>query len=305
MATNQGFKSFVPDRQRVHPKFLYYWLRKNRPYLESIGNGATFKEVSKAIISRIEVALPSLPEQRRIAAILDKADELRAKRRATLTKLDTLIRSIFLDMFGDPSMNPRGWPLSALGTLLRDVTNGMTRRRAESDAGQSIVLRLRDIREGWIDYSDVNRITLTSDEAQKYKVSVGDLLFIRVNGNPDYVGRCAFFSGYPENVYFNDHVMRVRADDTAVNGIFLAFLLNSAHGKREIAKHRKTSAGQHTINQDGLSQIRLPHPPLHLQQDFANVIAAIGGWKYKHEVSLLASDRLFASIQQRAFSGEL
>jgi len=85
MATNQGFKSFVPNRERVHAKFLYHWLRRNRPYLESLGNGATFKEVSKAVVARIEIPLPTLAEQRRIAEILDKADALRAKRRAALT----------------------------------------------------------------------------------------------------------------------------------------------------------------------------------------------------------------------------
>ena len=102
MATNQGFKSLVPDRSQVEPKFLYWWLRRNRPLLESLGNGATFKEISKKITAAVPIELPSLEEQRRIAAVLDAADELRAKRRLAVVKLDTLTQAIFIDMFGDP-----------------------------------------------------------------------------------------------------------------------------------------------------------------------------------------------------------
>ena len=111
MATNQGFKSFVPNAERLDPKFLFHWLRANRPYLESLGVGATFKEVSKAVVARLTIPLPPLAEQRRIAAILDAADALRQKRRQALRLLDQLTQAIFVEMFGDPAMNPHGWKL--------------------------------------------------------------------------------------------------------------------------------------------------------------------------------------------------
>ncbi len=304
---HDGWLVLSPRRGDVDADFFYHLLGSNAVYseFERRAAGATVKNLNIDLVRGVKIPLPPLPEQRRIAEILDKADALRAKRRAALAQLDTLTQSIFLDMFGDPATNPKGWPVSELGTLLRDVTNGMTRRRPESEVGQSIVLRLRDIREGWIDFSNVNRITLSSTEAEKYEVVPGDLLFIRVNGNPQYVGRCALFAGYPERVYFNDHVMRVRIDAASVDGEFLAFLLNGSHGKREIAKHRKTSAGQHTINQDGLSRIRLPLPPLLLQRQFADRVAAVEAWKRTHDACLQASDQLFASLQHRAFRGEL
>jgi len=151
MATNQGFKSFVPKRERVHAKFLYHWLRRNRPYLESLGNGATFKEVSKAVVAQIEIALPPLPEQRRIAEILDKADALRAKRRASLAQLETLTQSIFLDMFGDPATNPKGWPVKRID----DITECLDRLRrpvTESDRKPGNVPYYgANGQQGWID----------------------------------------------------------------------------------------------------------------------------------------------------------
>ena len=124
MATNQGFKSFIPKPDRVHAKFLYHWLRKNRTYLESLGNGATFKEVSKAIVSRIELPLPPLPEQQRIADVMDRAEALRAKRRAALAQLDALTPAIFIVLFGDPATNPKGWPCKTVGELASKFSDG-------------------------------------------------------------------------------------------------------------------------------------------------------------------------------------
>jgi type I restriction enzyme S subunit len=123
MATNQGFKSFVPNPDKLDTNYLYHWLRANRTYLESLGNGATFKELSKAIVSRIQLPLPSLDEQRRIALILDQADDLRRKRRHTLERLDHLLHGNFLDLFGNTISNERNFQTACLGDLC-DVRDG-------------------------------------------------------------------------------------------------------------------------------------------------------------------------------------
>ena len=119
MATNQGFKSFVPREDWVDSSFLYHWLRSRRAYLESLGNGATFKEVSKTVVSRVDIDLPPLTEQRRIADILDKADAIRRKREDAIALTDDLLRSAFLEMFGDPVTNPKGWRRQTLGDLVK------------------------------------------------------------------------------------------------------------------------------------------------------------------------------------------
>lgn len=293
--------------ERVDRRYLYWWFASERTQalLRSFGQKTT--NISNLNIDRclqLDLPLPTLAEQRRIAAILDKADALRTKRRHALAQLDTLAHSIFAEMFGDPLMNPKGWPTTKLEHHLIDVTNGLTRRGSEVEAGKDIVLRLRDIRAGSIDFSEPNRITLNEKERAKYQVLPGDLLFIRVNGNPEYVGRCALFEGHPEETYFNDHVMRVRLK-AELSGGYLAFFLNRPEGKREIAKHRKTSAGQHTINQDGLGAIMLPLPDLPLQHKFNSHIRTIRKSSAMHLHALSELDALFASSQFRAFRGEL
>ncbi|AKB57810.1 restriction endonuclease subunit S [Methanosarcina barkeri] len=297
-----------PVEGKLDARYLLHFLRQERIRLEGerkMTGSAGQRRVPANFFASLEIPLLPLPEQKRIADILDRAEALRAKRRAILAQLDELVQSIFIDMFGDPITNPKEWEICSIGALLTDVTNGLTRRRKGSDEGTDIVLRLRDIREGWIDFSDVNRISLSYQESSRYKISVNDLLFIRVNGNPDYVGRCALFEGFSEPVYFNDHIMRVKTDQSKVDGKFLVYMLNGPRGKREIALHRKTSAGQHTINQDGLGKIEIPLPPLKIQQEFAFRTASIEKLKTVHKASLAELDDLFSSLQYRAFRGEL
>jgi type I restriction enzyme S subunit len=256
-----GFCVLRPDTEKIDGSYLFHWVKTPSFISDMVrkATGASYPAVSDRIVFESRIPLPPIAEQRRIAAILDKAEELRELRRQALRELDAIAQSIFIEMFGDPVSNPKGWNVCSAGSFIIDVTNGLTRRRKESDQGTDIVLRLRDIRAGWIDFSEVNRISLERQESGRYEVTQGDLLFIRVNGNPNYVGRCAIFSGLDEPVYFNDHIMRVKTDPLKVDGKFLVFTLNGTLGKREIAAHRKTSAGQHTINQTGLSKIGLNH----------------------------------------------
>ena len=301
------FHVLRPHDDKLDGRYLVHFLRRDEIRIDGerkMTGSAGQRRVPKHFLESLPIYLPALPEQRRIAAILDQADALRAKRREALEQLDELQHAIFIEMFGDPVTNPKGWPVTNLGSFLLDVTNGLTRRGGEADAGEDIVLRLRDIRAGSIDFSDPNRITLNDKERAKYQVALGELLFIRVNGNPDYVGRCALFDGHAEKIYFNDHVMRVRLKDGLIGG-YLSHLLNRPEGKREISKHRKTSAGQHTINQAGLAAILLPIPDETLQRQFVDRLDTLHKWRVVHTNAQAELDALFGSLQHRAFRGEL
>jgi type I restriction enzyme S subunit len=116
MATNQGFKSLIPGPE-VDPRYLYRVMRYVTPSIIHLGRGATFKEVSKEIVEQVEIPLPSLPEQRRIAALLDKADAIRRKRQRAMVRIEDFLRSVFLDMFGDPVTNPNSYPRYCLREL--------------------------------------------------------------------------------------------------------------------------------------------------------------------------------------------
>ena len=109
MYCNQGFKNLICSN-RIYNRYLYHFLKNSTEYLNSLGRGATFKEISKSIVENIEIPLPPLDEQRRIAAMLDKVSGLIAKRREQLDKLDELVKARFVEMFGDPIKNEKGFP---------------------------------------------------------------------------------------------------------------------------------------------------------------------------------------------------
>jgi type I restriction enzyme S subunit len=196
MATNQGFKSLVPGPE-LDAKFLYHWLKSKTDYLQSLGNGATFKELSKKTAEQIQVPLPPLPEQLHIAATLDQADALRIKRRQVLTHLDALTQSIFNDMFGDPIANPSGAPVRALREWIdpaRPITYGILKPGPDIEGGVSYV-RVADMQDRGIRAAGVRRTTATiANEYRRSSLRPGDLL-MSIRG---HVGRFAFVPDWLE-----------------------------------------------------------------------------------------------------------
>lgn len=301
---NQRVCRIEPDENVILQDYLLYCLPAELYRIEEKTPFVTVKHLSVKKINEIEIEIPSIEEQRNIIEKLNQVRNLIEKRNTSIQKLDELLQSVFYDMFGDLYKNSKKWPVVELMSLINDVQNGITRRRKEHENKGNIVLRLRDIRTNEIDYSEVNRIPLTEKEIIKYKLRKGELLFIRVNGNPDYVGRCAIFSGSNETICYNDHIMRVRLNVHEINPIFISYLLNTEYGKSQIALHRKTSAGQHTISQDGLNKIKLPLPPIDIQNKFEEFMNSSNLHKNTNLLSLNKMNDLFQSLLHQSFNGE-
>lgn len=310
MATNQGFKSFVPDRNRVHPKFLYHWLKKNRSYLESLGNGATFKEVSKALVSRIEIPLPALPEQRRIADILDKADELRAKRRAAIAKLDSLTQSIFLDLFGEkldaPPVDTRSHrvtiPMKCSWVLLTDVARLATghtpdRERSEYWNGEIPWISLTDIRslDGTEAKSTIENVTpLGIENSSSVLLPKGTVCFSRTAsvGFVTVMGR-----EMATSQDFMNWVCGPLLDPT--------YLMWALITSRQRLLALAPGSTHRTIYMRVVEQFRILLPPIMTQQEFAQRVVGIEELRMSLQDSLTKLGSLFESLQYRAFRGEL
>jgi type I restriction enzyme S subunit len=300
-------RTYILHKITQNTRYLYYYFKKN--WIRQITKrqvGSATNYIKMDDIVSFEIPLPPLPQQQKIANILDAADALRQNDKALIAKYDELTQALFLDMFGDPVSNPKGWEKKEFKEYILDVKNGITRRpKTEQDNSGDKILKLKHIRSNFINYDCENRILLEESEKQKFDVKIGDLLFIRVNGNPDYVGRCALHNNIDEVVYFNDHIMRVRYNLNLYVGVFLSQYLNYSYGQSEIAKQIKTSAGQHTINQGGLEKLNLIIPPIELQNQFAERVTLIEEQKAIAQKSLEKSESLFNSLLQKAFKGEL
>ena len=133
--------------------YLGHWLDHAAPVIRARGRGATFLQVSKGDIASLQISLPALSEQKRIAGILDAADALRAKRREALAQLDTLLQSTFLDMFGDPVTNPKGWMMTCVGDVTQMGTGSTPSRNHKNYFGGSI---------SWVKSAEVDWGTVTA-----------------------------------------------------------------------------------------------------------------------------------------------
>jgi len=288
----------------IFSDYLVWCLRSSpfRNLLETnvTGIGGSLTRVQPKQVKEYLIPLPPFETQKQIAKTLDTAAELLAMRKQQLAELDNLIKSTFYDVFGDPVINEKGWKVKKLAELIVDVKNGIT-RRGRADLKGSIVLKLKDIRENYIDFSDVNKFTLNQTERDLFQVTYNQLLFVRVNGNPNYVGRCAVFTGFDQRIFYNDHIMRVTIKEEIINPTFLSCLLNFPYGKKEIKNHLKTSAGQYTINQQGLSNIVAPLPPLSLQTQFAAIVTKIEEQKTLLKKAINETQTLFESLMSEYF----
>ena len=282
----------------VDPGYLHRWFECN-PASRLITNEA-YPSIKTSTIQDIRVPLPPLPEQRRIAAILDKADALRAKRRLAIAKLDQLLQSVFLEMFGDPVVNPKGWPVRRIGDLLESVKYGSADKATLS--GEVPILRMNNLTySGEMNLSDLKYIT-REQASDKYLVEPGDLLFNRTNSK-ELVGKTAVYDG-PVPMAYAGSLVRGRVKRGVVPEYISAFL-NSTYGKAILRGMCKNIVGMANINAKEFASIAIPAPSDAQQSKFQKVVVNIRKRKLRMKAIEAQQDRLFDSVQQRAFSGRL
>lgn len=293
----------VKNDVNLNSKYLFYYL------FSFYKKGGTLKFQNKTTglhnlkldqyINGVTIPVIDLKEQERIVNVLDNLYTSIKLRQEKLDHYDYLIKSRFVDMFGDPFQNPMNWPTSKLEELIIKSNNGMSRRGCDEQG--SIVLRLVELQDGYIDYEKPNRIKLNEAEKARYLLEENDFLFARVNGNPENVGRCAVFNKINEDVYHNDHTIRVHFNESILEGVFASTLLNSDYGKIQMKGQIKTSAGQYTISQSGIGAIVTILPAIELQHSFANFVKHVDKLKVEVQKSLDETQLLFDSLMQKYF----
>ncbi len=303
MTYSNHFLRLRTHREILDPAYLSYWLR----YQFQCGTfkGLCRQWVNQATVRRdslLQLLIPLAPlaHQRKAAKMLDQVDELRAKRRQAIALLDDLNQSIFIDIFGHPATNPKGWPIRTIDDLVESATYGTGQKAATT--GDLPVLRMGNITSsGRVDLSDLKYMQRVAI-GDRYLVHPGDILFNRTN-SADLVGKTAVYRDGPPVAYAG-YLVRVRTNHNGQPEYLSAFL-NSGYGKRVLRGMCKSIVGMANINARELKKIRIPAPPVNLQEEFARRIQGIENIRSSHEAQLLKLDELFNSLQQRAFRGEL
>lgn len=281
-------------RGDFHPKFVYHYLRTVA--LPDAGYSRHFK-----FLKEIQVPRPPLEEQRRIAAILDRADALRTERRQVLSTFALLRESVFIDMFGHPSSNPHGLPTGTVMDLLESADYGTSEK--SSQEGDIAVLRMNNITYvGEIDLKDLKYMDLPTDKYDRYTVRSGDVLFNRTN-SAELVGKTAVYHGSAPLAYAG-YLVRLRVRE-GFSPEYLSGVLNSAYGKATLRGMCKSIVGMANINAKEVQTIRTLIPPASDQQKYSERIEALRVARNRQAAALAELDELFAALQSRAFQGEL
>lgn len=297
LCTNQGFKSLVPGPD-VHSGYLYHCMKAHADRLAVLGNGATFKEVSKSVVENFEIPLPKMAKQRRIAAILDKADSLRRKRQRAIRLANDFLRAVFIDMFGDPDRNPKGFPVGTVRDLVASANYG-TSEKANETSGRLPILRMNNITYagGW-DLSSLKYVDLDERTQDKYMAVKGDLLFNRTNSK-ELVGKTAVYDR-DEPMAIAGYLVRVRMNEHG-NPHYVSGYLNSAHGKTTLQGRAKSIVGMANINAQEMQDIPLLLPPVALQEKYALIVQSTNERLKKFHTFSQEADALHAALSQSFF----
>lgn len=294
------------SKSSLNSRYLWHWLTHMAPVLVAKAKGATFLQVNREDIASLQMELPTLPEQLRIAAILDHADALRAKRGAALAQLDTLTQSIFLDMFGDPVTNDRDWRDDAKLGDVAEIASGVTKgRRLNGKPTRAVpYLAVANVQDRALRLKEVKTIDATEAEIARYRLHDNDLLLTE-GGDPDKLGRGSLWTGQIPECIHQNHIFRVRITSPDIDPVFLNWLIGSKRGKRYFLRSAKQTTGIASINMTQLRGFPILMPPVDRQRLFADQVRAVTSLSMLQTVAASELDTLFASLQHRAFRGEL
>jgi len=290
---------YVKKSENYSLVFFYYLLRKLN--LSQFDKSTAIPGLNRNDAYRIKIPFPTLSIQKQIAEILEKADQAKQKRKEANKLTEQFLQSAFIEMFGDPVKNPKGWEVRQLIELVEKFQYGTSIKSSQEGIP---VLRIPNIVQGIIDVTELKRVQLSIGEEKSLVLNNGDILFVRTNGNPDFVGRCALFD-LKDKFVFASYLIRAIIKQKILDPQFLVYLLGNANYRSVVRSKCSTTAGQFNINTKGLGCLPIILPPLSLQQQFSELVQKTEALKEKQKASGKELENLFNSLMQKAFKGEL
>jgi len=293
-AINQDLKAVIPTTEELDTRYLLRYFLANSQKIEAMGKGATVKGVTLDQLRSLQIPCPPLPEQRRIAAILDKADALRAKRREAIAKLDQLLQSVFLEMFGDPVTNPRGLKKIALGALC-EIGSGSTPSREVTANFEGDVPWIKSTEVDWgVIESTSESLSESGVRSARLKTFPRNTVVVALYGQGVTRGKCAI-TAIPATM--NQACAGIRPSEH-LDHIYLFQCLKLSY---EHLRSQARGGNQENLNVGLLSGYEVPVPPRSAQSKFANFFVRTSDVFEGQTQALAACDALSRSLQVRFF----
>lgn len=290
----------------VDNKYVYYFCQSST-FIESMisqATGASYPAVTTAIVKNCSIPLPPLDVQHKIAAVLDKINNLITKRHEQLDKLDLLVKAKFIEMFGDPFINPMKWEKIKIGAAVTvEPQNGMYKPQSDYviDGSGTPILRIDGFYEGVVtDFSSLKRLRCEDNEKQKYLLKEDDIVINRVN-SIEYLGKCAHITGLLEETVYESNMMRMHFDSERFNSVYVTHLLCTRFIYDQIVNHAKKAVNQASINQKDVLDFDIYKPPIELQNQFVEFVKQTRKSKSAIQQSLEKLEALKKSLMQQYF----
>lgn len=298
-ATNQACAAFLPNDE-VNHEYLYYFIKNIKPHLVSIGQGGGQPNISATILKSVDILLPPIDDQIRIAHFLSKVEGLIAQRKQHLKQLDELLKSVFLEMFGDPVRNERGWDRPELKHFGKISTGNTPPRKDASNYSTKHI--------EWIKTDNISSDSMYITSAMEYLsvngkkkgrvITDGALLVACIAGSVESIGRAALAN---RTVTFNQQINAIQPnEDVSPAYLYALFKISKAYIQNHASKGMKR-----ILTKGDFEKITMIKPPFDLQEEFAVVVEKIEGIKARYQASLAELERLYGVLSQQAFKGEL
>ena len=300
MYCNQGFKNLICS-DKINNKYLYWFLKGNTAFLNSLGRGATFKEISKGIVSDIEINVPDEESQKVAVSNLEKLSEIIKLRKNEMSELDNLIKARFVEMFGDPVSNPYELPVVKLGELSELIAKGASPSwqgfSYTDDSSQTLFVTSENVREGFIDLSSPKYIEDGFNDKQKRSmIHKGDFLINIVGAS---IGRAAQFN-LECKANMNQASALVRINDNRIIDKYLLVYLNSDKAQR-MYDSMKSDTGRANLSLQDINDLTIMLPPLDKQIEYETFVQQVDKSKVAVQKALEETQTLFDSLMQEYF----
>jgi type I restriction enzyme, S subunit len=285
--------------------YVAKFLQSKFEYLNSTAQGAAIPHVDGVNLKQLKIHLPPIEEQKFIAAILDKTDALCRKREQAIALTDDLLRSVFLDMFGDPVTNTKSYAVARLCEV-GEVQGGLqvTSKRKTLPI-ELPYLRVANVYRDRLKLDEIKSIRVSEKEAERAKLFKGDILIVEGHGNPNEIGRSSVWDGSIEGCLHQNHLIRFRCNQDRVLPRYVSNFINSEGGRRQMLKAGNTTSGLNTISTKIVKETKILLPSLKEQKEYIKLTNKILKEKGHLVRAQNKIEELFSSLTQRAFRDEL
>lgn len=300
MYCNQGFKNLICS-DKINGKYLYWFLKGKTDYLNSLGRGATFKELSKGIVGGIEIDVPDIEQQKDIVDQFEKIASIISKQKEQLENLDKLIKSRFVEMFGDLMLNPYEWPVMKISDISLLLKSGLSRKLSDDDIGLPVI-RSGNIQNGQFLYDDVKYWYKEDPQGSKtadYILEDGDILVNFIN-SASQIGKTAIFRSVGRDCIYTTNIFRMKLAENC-NEYYYNWFAMSEYYYRQLQNIIQPAVNQASFTTVNFLKLDIPLPPMELQEQFATFVQQVDKLKVKVQQSLNETQLMFDSLMQKYF----